>query len=315
MATKKISELDALSEADDNDVLVIVDVSSQTTYKISKQNFLSDIKAQIEENQLKNLLLGKESGQSLTLVDCAEKTIKEIQIEGFSMRDGIPTEDNPIEIENAGDNGSITETISNEDNTETQSFTIPCQQPMRSISTVRDIFIKIDDVWYERHYIGKVVLDGTDTHWHVGSRDSNHEFSNSYIIKNVVKKPESYSVKANILSNRFETESYNSVARLEADGIAVKTNGDLYIYCNSLRYKTREQFKTWLSNNNVELIYELNEPIDLVCTQQQTTALNQLTRAETYKGTTIISSQDLVPAYIEISYIKDLQLVIDDLTS
>lgn len=50
----------------------------------------------------------------------------------------------------------ITETISNSDNTQSQSYTIPCQQPMRSIGEVRDEFIKQDGLWYEKHNIGVI---------------------------------------------------------------------------------------------------------------------------------------------------------------
>lgn len=37
-----------------------------------------------------------------------------------------------------------------------QVFTLPCQQPMRSIGEVRDEFIKQDGVWYEKHNIGVI---------------------------------------------------------------------------------------------------------------------------------------------------------------
>lgn len=52
--------------------------------------------------------------------------------------------------------GNINEAISNSDNTQSQKFTIPCQQPMRSIGNVRDGFVKIDGVWYEKHNIGVI---------------------------------------------------------------------------------------------------------------------------------------------------------------
>lgn len=52
--------------------------------------------------------------------------------------------------------GFIKETISNSDNTQSQNFTIPCQQPMKSIVNVRDEFVKENRVWYERHNIGVI---------------------------------------------------------------------------------------------------------------------------------------------------------------
>ena len=43
MATKKISELEAITEAADDDILVIVDVSEGVTYKITKANLFSGL--------------------------------------------------------------------------------------------------------------------------------------------------------------------------------------------------------------------------------------------------------------------------------
>ena len=43
-----------------------------------------------------------------------------------------------------------------------QTYTIPCQQPMRSIGTVRDEFIKVNGEWKERHNIASIILNGTE---------------------------------------------------------------------------------------------------------------------------------------------------------
>lgn len=67
-----------------------------------------------------------------------------------------PNPDYPQTIYNAGDNGSITEKIENEGGTEVQNISIPCQQPMRSVNTVKDEFVKISDTWYERHNIAYI---------------------------------------------------------------------------------------------------------------------------------------------------------------
>lgn len=38
-----------------------------------------------------------------------------------------------------------------------QTYTIPCQQPMRSIENVKDTFVKINGNWIERHYITRIL--------------------------------------------------------------------------------------------------------------------------------------------------------------
>lgn len=37
-----------------------------------------------------------------------------------------------------------------------QNISIPCQQPMRSIGDIRDVFVKQDGLWYEKHNIGVI---------------------------------------------------------------------------------------------------------------------------------------------------------------
>ena len=68
-----------------------------------------------------------------------------------------PNPDYPQEIKSAGDNGYITEKITNSNNTQTQTYTIPCQQPMRAIGDVKDTFVKVNCVWYERHNIARIL--------------------------------------------------------------------------------------------------------------------------------------------------------------
>ena len=57
METEKISELDTLATADDNDVLVINDVSENDTMKITKQNLIKEVvnKANTNETHIGNI--------------------------------------------------------------------------------------------------------------------------------------------------------------------------------------------------------------------------------------------------------------------
>ena len=71
MATKKITQLEALTEADDSDVLVIVDVSEGETKKITKNNFLVGTGHTIElsldpSTYILTLILKNEAGTALS---------------------------------------------------------------------------------------------------------------------------------------------------------------------------------------------------------------------------------------------------------
>ena len=87
MATKKITELDAIMGADNDDVLLIVDVSESTTYKITKSNFLKELTSAIG---------ALESGKQNSL-----ESGDNIIIEGARIS-AIDTKYNEVTTENAG---------------------------------------------------------------------------------------------------------------------------------------------------------------------------------------------------------------------
>lgn len=130
--------------------------------------------------------------------------------------------------------GFINEKISNSDNTQSQNFTIPCQQAMRSIGNVRDEFIKQDGLWYEKHTIGVI-------------------------------------------------ENYNGET-ITTDFIS--TTGSL--------------------STGAFVQYVLDEPNYIECTQEQAEALESIIRAYTYEPITNINSTDETPAYLNVTYYKQL---------
>lgn len=94
MATKKISELEAIMEAEDNDVLVIVDASEGTTNKITKGNLLLGSGHSIE------LTLNSTTYQlTLTLKNAAGTTLSTATID-------LPNENSVTNIEYS--NGILT---------------------------------------------------------------------------------------------------------------------------------------------------------------------------------------------------------------
>lgn len=117
---------------------------------------------------------------------------------------------------------------------EEQLFTIPCQQPMRSIGNVRDEFIKQDGLWYEKHNIGVI-------------------------------------------------ESYNGET-ITTDFIS--TTGSL--------------------STGAFVQYVLDDANYIQCTQEQIEVLESFIRAYTYEPITNINSTDETPAYLNVTYYKQL---------
>lgn len=115
-----------------------------------------------------------------------------------------------------------------------QLFTIPCQQPMRSIGDIRDGFVKQDGVWYEKHNIGVI-------------------------------------------------ESYNGET-ITTDFIS--TTGSL--------------------STGAFVQYVLDDANYIECTQEQIEALESIIRGNTYEPITNINSTDETPAYLNVTYYKQL---------
>ena len=84
---------------------------------------------------------------------------------------------------------------------EEQTYTIPCQKPMKSIENesigeVRDYFVKIDGIWYERHLIGNILINGTQG---TISKPSTNRFNIDNAVTDYLK---AYN-KTNYMSNQY----------------------------------------------------------------------------------------------------------------
>ena len=180
---------------------------------------------------------------------------------------------------------------------EEQDYSIPVQQPMRSIGDVRDCFVKKDDGWYERHYIGEVVLNGSEYWKLLNSTNDYYEFITYNSLKPVA--PSSYTFPmvshfGNATNNRCVINGNQLLIRVPA----------------SMNITNATEFKNWLQENNVTVNYLLAEPLDLPCTETQIQQLENI--PSTYKDFTIIQSQDETEAYLEVSGIYDLNNLINN---
>lgn len=207
-----------------------------------------------------------------------------------------PNPDYPQEIKSSGDNGSIVEKITNSDNTQLQIYTIPCQQPMRAIGDVKDTFIKVNGVWYERHNIGEFIAN--DNLLGNGETENTINLTTPTlpIEANILPNSLSLKVKSNILQSTINNYSgFNGTTGANRIRIALSKSFAL----------TSEEAKTFLYQKGLKIIYVTTEPLDLPCTQAQITALENLQKAKTYKDVTHIYSEDEVPAELEIQYYKE----------
>lgn len=78
---------------------------------------------------------------------------------------------------------------------------------------------------------------------------------------------------------------------------------------------TIAQWRQYLSEHNLILEIDLAEEQTEDFTEEQKTAWEQIKSLRTYKNITHISSEDETPANVEIEYVRDLETVINNLTT
>ena len=219
--------------------------------------------------------------------------------------------------------GSINEKITNSDGTKEQDYTIFVQQPRRSIGDVRDIFFKntVDSPyydenltlngWYERHYIGEKILNGTEN-WEIYN-------THIYLYDNTFKASvESNDYVPNYKCNYFIPDSLFN-ANTSPNGKILQNVWGALAKHKGIAFNSQDTFsdvatlKTWLSTHNVVVQYELETPLDLPCTSEQVEQLEN--KPSTYKDFTIINSEDETKAYLEVSGIRDIDTMFDKVTN
>lgn len=143
--------------------------------------------------------------------------------------------------------------------------------------------------------VGKIVLDGSeDEKWSLSATNtSNQSRFTSKIIENKAKRPVSADEIANIICSHFIKESANDTYKRK-DGIAVHPNESIFLYNNTFKEYTIDQFKTWLSNNPVTVEYELATP--------QIITLPSISPIELEQGTNIFKLISNLDTTIELTY-------------
>ena len=172
---------------------------------------------------------------------------------------------------------------------------------LSKIGTYQDRIYKNNDKWYIEKNIGKVVLNGSETGWgtqnDVFCIEINDILTQSYEQRSVI-----------VLSNYFlgAITNYrggmnNLTIAKTIDGGRPKQLGIRYDALNNVV----DDFKTWLSTHNVELLYVLATPTYTEITNE--TLLNELNEIEkmmSYNGQTNISISGNLPMLLSVSALK-----------
>lgn len=201
-----------------------------------------------------------------------------------------------------------------------QTYTIPTQQPMRSVGDIRDEFVKVDDKWYERHYVSRKIFDGTENINKPGTIPSS-EFMAGLLNVDDSKTIDNTNlgikyIECNYLEGLSCNEA-NTWVHPNCTSI-VQGNRFIFIFYKS-KFSTVAIFKTWLatqyaSGNPLYIDYVLQEPLDIECTEEQNTILDKIEKeVKTYKNVTHIYSTDEISPVIDVTYKKDIDTMISNI--
>ena len=242
-------------------------------------------------------------GENISLVDSASKPLKAISIMGKSSQNGTPTIDNPIPITNVADSGSLDIDINGTTHevTTTALRGIPVSSGGNYTDENNQQWI-CDSIERYADGTGKLIqrvnplkLKGTEP-WTSGGGGR---------VVATLGIPDSTTVDQKSICESFQ---------LVADATAVSNTDNAYIIANNRMLckpvqngtvLTAEQFKTFLSSNNVTLYHPLDTPIETPLTAEQLAELD----LSTYKPTTTISSE----TGLVIKYVADTKNYIDNL--
>ena len=164
-----------------------------------------------------------------------------------------------------------------------------------------------DDDEKVHHKMRKVVINGSESGW---IKYNDNEYYTTSVLQDAKKGTSAiygYCDKVKREANGQIKYSYLSKSNNNL-GLDIKQVSTYWGFTGS----TVEELKQWLSENPIEIEYELAEEQTEDFTEEQKTAWKEIKKARTYKGGTIISSEDETPANLEVEYVQDTKTYIDN---
>ena len=229
-----------------------------------------------------------------------------IDLKGNTSQEGTPTPEAPQDIHVVSGDNTIT--VSNSDNTQSQSYPINLGEiELCKIGNYQDSIVKDNGKWFLHKEIGKVVFDGSES-WSINTSYTYNVFYrtlNNYArISNAqTTYCEYYKGIENAAGIADFGNNYNNSIGVRTANDNIK---DIYISNNSIT--SASDFKTWLSTHNTVVYYVLANPTYTEITDSTLISqLEAIAGAEGYTGQTNISQTNSdKPFIITATTLKDL---------
>ena len=187
----------------------------------------------------------------------------------------------------------------------------PIYKEMCKIGDYKDYFHKDSGKWYVHKEIGKKIFDGTEFWRAVATKTTDVYRMLTTSLKGSILAPATSSTQFLAFCSRFKPIIADDTYK-NNEGISCARDENVHIYMETYNTSTSvNDFKTWLSNNNVTLYYVLATPAETEITNS--TLIEQLeaiAKAKSVKDKTYITqTNEEIPFIIDATAIKEYEEV------
>ena len=176
--------------------------------------------------------------------------------------------------------------------------TIPLSEPLRAIGDIKDEITYQDGKWGVLRRITKKIIDENTAVSGIVGDGSYGNYYRVYIWKSELV-PLKKAGSKNLASNRFTLgegqSTYTTIGVIEDSATHDNNEGSIRFSVQGIA-STLDEYKTWVADNNIELLYELVTPVFEPFADQTLPYLS------TYDGVTNISNDDALSAEMTVKY-------------
>lgn len=205
-------------------------------------------------------------------------------------------------------NGKYKIVVKTTNGTDTNTTILELNEPLRSLPNgVKDIaYIKNNKLYVDR-CVGSVILNGTQNISVVNGKTYNLF---CFDLENLLVKNVGWELSG-LLSNKGEERKRNDLWNHNNEGFSYGATDstsykDLVFYSEETKEMTVEEFKTWLSSNNIQIDYKLATPT----TEEVGDCL-----IYTYEGVNNIDLEADLRTEFSVTYAQDMRSILKDYPS
>lgn len=261
-------------------------------------------------------MINSASGESLAVSDASDGKLYGLNIYGKTTQDGTPTPDAPVELVSVGEGGSITVSVSGENDGQSITVATPNGLPGIPVDSGGNYTDAEGQQWicdeidfargvYVRR-IGSVVFDGSeDEAWY-----GENPLSSTILLRIAIQGSTNVGniFAADFLCTHFKAKSVYSI---DIEG-AQHTGKQFYFRVSRVALNTEDigGFRLLLADSPMTVSYILENPIEIPLSEEELTAYAAL---HTYRDNTTVTND--ASAHMKLEYVMDAKKYLNSLVA